>query len=111
MAEASTTSSCVNGWGQCMRDERCHDTLCPGHPVLTCSSCIGERCPTHLACHVPEPTPASAPRPRTFLPTFDITGPHLPQTRHGWGRVLQAAIGIAGCFLIAGALGRFLGVL
>lgn len=107
MAEP-TQSSCSKAWGLCIRDARCEDTACPVHPAQTCSACAGGRCRTPTACQVPEPTPA--PRKRTFRPTFEITGPHLPRTRAGWGRVLQTGLGIAGFFFIAGAVGRHLGV-
>lgn len=49
-------------------------------------------------------------RRRTFRPSFDIDGPHLPRTRAGWARVAVTAIGIAMASFIAGAVGRHLGL-
>lgn len=71
-------------------------------PQADCSSCNGT-CPHPEACHLPERPSASVP--------YDLDGPYLPRTRAGWARAALAAIGIAGCSLVIGVVGRLAGIL
>lgn len=58
-------------------------TCCEFHETASC--CEGRACPAR---------PAS----RSLLPT----------TSEGWGRLIGAVLGIAGCFFIAGSIGKYL---
>lgn len=97
-------SSCERAWGQCLRDPRCKDTACPGHPTATCSTCKGGPCPTPLACQVPL---AEVPR-RIERPLF-LRRQLLPVTPEGWGRFIQGGIGGAGLAYLAVHAARHFG--
>lgn len=53
MRESREVSHCESRWGMCMRDPRCPDKHCPGHPTNTCSTCAGGVCRTPQACMQP----------------------------------------------------------
>jgi hypothetical protein len=94
---ADATSSCAKAWGQCLRDARCADTACEGHPTIGCSACRGGPCPTPQACHLPilqlQPIRRHASARRRLIPA----------NREAWGRAIGALLGFGGFVLFAGS--------
>lgn len=95
MTSEQIVKSCSSAWGLCLRDARCADTACEGHPALSCTACNGGPCPTPQACHLPmfELQPIRRPMaPRRFVPA----------NREAWGRAIGALLGFGGFVLFAG---------